>query len=163
MKRPLPSKAELERLLSYDPETGIFRWKVARGRVRPGDIAGKTNKDGYRVIKVSQEYHYAHRLAWLFVTGSWPAGEIDHRNRRRADNRFDNLRDATRAQNLLNQPGRGRSGAKGVSWKKKARKWRVRVRIEGTPREIGLFDDFELAEFVAAEARNLYHGEFACH
>src|ERR1700719_1662744 len=94
----------LRELLSYDPETGVFRWLVRkRQNVKAGDVAGSFDGCGYCKISIDRRAYKAHRLAWLYMTGEWPPAEIDHINMNRADNRFANLRLATRHQNMANQ------------------------------------------------------------
>ncbi|MCI0598747.1 MAG: HNH endonuclease [Beijerinckiaceae bacterium] len=102
----------LRKLLTYDPETGIFTWLPREGDGREvrrwnarysGKIAGCINKtDGYRYIKIDGQMYLAHRVAVLYVKGEWPRADIDHINLDRADTRFCNLRQATRAQNMAN-------------------------------------------------------------
>ena len=110
---------ELRRLLSYDPKTGDFRWRVSRGGgVRAGDLAGTLHSGGYWQIYVNNRLYLAHRLAWLYVYGKWPDKGIDHKNGIRTDNRICNLREATASQNGANKGRltRNTSGFKGVSW-----------------------------------------------
>ena len=100
----------LRSIIDYDPETGIFRWKAASASIGgmwgggyPGSIAGCQGSDGYWVISVSCHNYLAHRLAWLWVVGDFPAMAIDHIDRDRSNNRWVNLREATRSQNSLNR------------------------------------------------------------
>lgn len=97
--------ARLRELLSYDPETGIFRWsQERRRRVMAGDIAGTTShRRGYRIICLDYRKYLAHRLAWLYVYGEWPQGEIDHINGYTDNNSIGNLRLASRQQNNWNK------------------------------------------------------------
>jgi hypothetical protein len=89
-------------LLDYNPETGIFYWRIDRStKVRAGD-----RHYGYIRIKINGVPYQAHRLAWLFATGEWPKEEVDHINLVRNDNRFCNLREATHAENRVNRPPR---------------------------------------------------------
>ena len=73
-----------------------------------GQIAGGINsKSGYRMIHVmvdgkDTQFH-AYYLIWLHQKGTQPDGEIDHRNRIKSDDRIDNLRVATRRQQILNR------------------------------------------------------------
>ena len=82
----------LRQLLDYSPETGLFYWRVKRGSVAAGTEAGTWHGNGYRKIHIDGVPHLAHRLAWLYVHGEHPTGEIDHRNGNPADNRISKLR-----------------------------------------------------------------------
>jgi hypothetical protein len=126
----------LREVLDYDPETGVFTWLVRTGvRIKVGDRAG-TLSGGYRIINVDGIAYRAARLAWLHVTGNWPRNEIDHDNRRRDDDRWENLKDKTSAEQKHN---RGRhtantSGFAGVGFYKPKNKWRARVMVNGKTR-----------------------------
>lgn len=93
----------LRELLTYDPETGEFRWRYTRGCRARGQIAGTVTCLGYLTIAIDGRKYKAHRLAWLHVHGEWPYPEIDHINRIKLDNRLVNLRRATRAENNANR------------------------------------------------------------
>ena len=121
-KRPLPTRAEVLRLLSYDPDTGIFTWlpRAPKPRDSFNKVFAHTEAGtivlGYVRIAFGGMIHSAHRLAWLIMTGEWPDGEIDHKNTIKNDNRWGNLRKATHAQNTHNRAGRSRKGLpKGVA------------------------------------------------
>jgi hypothetical protein len=90
----------LKERLSYDPQTGKFLWiKPTVSNIKAGATAGGVNKGhGYHVIRLYGKLYLAHRLAWFYMTGEWPI-ELDHINRIKHDNRWDNLRKATRSQN----------------------------------------------------------------
>ena len=93
----------LRELLNYDPDTGVFTYRVTRApRFRPGDMAGHVDVHGYRVIGLDLRIYKAHRLAGLYMTGEWPKHEVDHKNLDKADNRWVNLRPATHGQNRQN-------------------------------------------------------------
>ena len=74
------TQERLKEVLDYSPTTGRFRWRVRQGNMSPGCEAGTSSCSGYRAIRVDGLQHLAHRLAWLYVHGKHPAGEIDHRN-----------------------------------------------------------------------------------
>lgn len=97
----------VRRYFEYSPDTGVFTRKIACGRATAGDVAGSRKPHGYVKIMVCRESHYAHRLAWLYVTGEWPSERLDHKNGDRADNRFSNLRLATQSQNSINRNAKG--------------------------------------------------------
>ena len=162
------TKEEAGMLLSYCPETGIFRWLVrthTTGRmIYPGDIAG-TKKDGYCVIFVYGKQYRAHQLSFLFMTGEWPPidSDIDHKNRDRFDNSWDNLRIATRTQNNMNAKIRAnnRSGFKGVSLRKDTGKWHARITVDKKRILLGDFENIEDAVKVRKEAEKKYFGSYA--
>lgn len=93
MARDTITAERLRELLHYDPETGIFTWRVARrANVEAGDVAGCIDKnEGYRRIVVDGRIYKAAHLAWLYMTGKRPAGYILRNNRNRADDRWSNL------------------------------------------------------------------------
>jgi hypothetical protein len=144
--------ARLRELLHYDPLTGIFTY-LPRGRgVMPGKQAGGLHKkSGYITIGIEGATFKAHRLAVLYMTGSMPPVHVDHENRNRSDNRYLNLRPATRSQNCANRlpafaPA---SGHKGVYWAPHAKCWRAEITrmVNGKRRKriLGYFHDPDLA------------------
>jgi hypothetical protein len=162
-------RAEAMELLDYEPETGLFRWKVKRngygGGVKPGDAAGTDNGQGYVQINVNQRIWRAHRLAWLFMTGALPPKgyEIDHINGKRSDNRWANLRQATRQQNNYNMglSKRNVSGTKGVSWIARNRKWLARLKVEGRIVHLGEFTSLSDAVAARKAGERAHHQDFA--
>ena len=97
----------LRKLLEYDPETGLFTNLIRRGpRSLEGTIAGSLMCNGYIELMLNGSHYKASRLAWLYMTGEWPKYEIDHINRIRHDNRWDNLRDVSHKDNLTNRGGK---------------------------------------------------------
>ena len=84
--------ARLRELLHYNPDDGLFRWRVAGPKRVVGAPAGSRQRIGYIVIRVDGRLHYAHRLAWLHTTGAWPAASIDHIDGDKGNNRWVNLR-----------------------------------------------------------------------
>lgn len=110
MARPELTHARLCELLHYDPDFGEFRNRVQRSsRGRVGAVVGRVDRWGHRLIRIDSVDYSAHRLAWFYMTGGWPpqGAEIDHRNRVGSDNRWHNLRIATRSQNMGNRPAGG--------------------------------------------------------
>lgn len=150
-------------LLDYNPKTGQFTWKVKRAAaVNAGDVAGTTHKKGYIIIRILNKNYKAHRLAWLFMKGEWPDGHLDHINRVRNDNRIENLRIATFAENNWNAGIRtdNTSGVKGVSQDKGSRKWRSQISINGKKVYLGTFDTEDAASAAYLSAAIEARGEF---
>lgn len=156
---------EVRRVLSYDPESGELHWKKAgrRGPVKPGAAAGTLHPSGYITVMLHGRCYKAHRLAWLLMMGVWPNGHIDHINGRCADNRWANLRLATRSQNLSNSKLRSDSttGAKGVSFNKQMQKWIAYVNHKGARYYLGTFADMASAIIARDNKARELHGEFA--
>ena len=154
----MPSADLVRSLLNYDPETGVFSWRVARGAgVKPGDIAGSITR-GYRYIHILKRAYLAHRLAFVVMTGEWPPAEVDHVNCERDDNRWLNLRAATRSDNLANSRVR-RTGLKGVSTV--GDRWRAEIRRFGVRRHLGCFATEQEAHAAYMTAASTMHKEFA--
>lgn len=157
--RPLPTQARLRELFTYDPDSGEFTRRIDAGKFRAGEIAGCIVKStGYVLIGVDGAQYYAHRLAWLYVTGEWPDPQCDHENRVRHDNRWKNLRPATIAEQRQNQGLRkdSKSGFKGVSWMAKRERWRARITVGGVTHTVGqafLTAEDAAAAYVEAKAR----------
>ena len=148
-------------LLSYDPDTGVFRWILPQATwIEVGDIAGSIHKHtGYRYIGIAGKKYKAHRLAWLYVHGVWPAKQLDHRYGIRDDNRIAELREATNAENAQNRPApsRNTSGHIGVSWHKIDKKWRAYIHVNRTQIPLGNFDSIEIAVEARAKAKAELH------
>lgn len=103
LKAP-PCLATLRATLLYDPDTGVFTRAITRGSLAAGTKAGSLNRVGYWQIGVCGRTYTAQRLAWFYVHGDWPDGDIDHINRDKLDNRIANLRVISRSENLRNRP-----------------------------------------------------------
>lgn len=162
----LPPLDKLNSLLSYDPKTGDFLWKVKPSRrIREGSIAGTLDLSGYRRISIDKTSYYAHRLAWFISTGSPPPKDIDHRNGVRSDNRIVNLRDASSPENAWNLKPRktSPSGYKGVHAHNLCRKFYGKVSKNYRQHHTKLFDTAAEACIAVKSLRQRLHGEFANH
>lgn len=156
----------LRELLDYDPETGIFTWrKTLSNRAVAGKVAGSPNGKGYIRITLDRRRYVAHRLAHLWMTGAFPVYDLDHENTIRSDNKWKNLRHATRAQNIANAKTfcTSRSGVKGVFWSGRDQNWRATICINGRNKHLGSFDDIGLAAEFRRLAADMVFGEFARH
>lgn len=149
----------LNQLLDYDPDTGVFRWKVARGRgVKAGDVAGSLRPDGYLQITLLWNRYLAHRLAWFYMKAEYPRHQIDHINRIRNDNRLTNLRTHTPQENQRNRSlsKNNKSGVNGVRWRYGKQKWCADIKINRKPIHLGYFNDLQEAARVRKEAELKY-------
>lgn len=157
-----PTQQYLKSILTYDPISGLFNWKISIGGAKKGSIAGKLDKDGYVRIGMLKKTFAAHRLAWLYQYGEWPPELIDHINGMVADNRISNLRLANFSQNGMNRKvsSNSSSGVSGVQKGRSYGEWIVRVKILGSIRYFGTYDDIELAALVSEGVREKYFGEF---
>lgn len=158
-----PTFERITELFHYDPTTGRFRRKTTVGNSpsqRKGYIAGSTNSVGYVVIYVDGKGLKAHRLAWLYCKGTWPKNHIDHLNGVKNDNRIDNLRDATRSENLQNQRlahANNCSGFIGVHWHQASHSWQAQIRANGQRHHLGVFPTPQLASAAYLKAKRELH------
>lgn len=154
---------KLKEMLGYDCDTGIFtRLKQDNGRKRfVGKPAGTKTPYGHLVIRIDGGRCMAHRLAWLYVYGVFPKGNIDHINGDPSDNRISNLRDVSQAENLKNQRMRGdnTSGVLGVCWDKSRNKWKAQINVDGKNKGLGRYDskDDAIKARMEADVKYRYH------
>lgn len=168
MPKRIHPRASIERvheLLTYDPDTGILRWRISRvGRgCVAGCEAGGVRPLGYRLITIDRAFYGAHVLAWVLMRGEWPDDEIDHIDLQRSNNIWSNLRLATRAQNARNRCGNvtSRTGFKGVFPCRNLKSWFAKIVVSGKRHYLGTFESREEAHAAYREAASLFHGEFA--
>lgn len=158
------TQERVKELIHYDPATGIFtRIKQSSGnysrRRQIGQPSDHENKN-YGMIRIDGQVHKSHRIAWLYMTGSWPSGVVDHKDGNKANNAFYNLRDCTQQQNLYNSPHpSGLNRAKGTT--EFRGKFRARIRIDGKVRELGMFNTREEAHNAYIDAMHDYYGDKA--
>lgn len=184
MPKELPSPETLRKLLRYDPETGKLFWRhrnveffkdgkysasraclVWNARHEGAEALTAVKDGGYLHGNIFRQRHRAHRVIWAMQVGEWPHLEIDHINGNPSDNRMENLRLATGAENSRNQKmlASNTSGHKNVSYIKRKGKWLARLNIGGGKIWQREFADKQDAAQAAAEARVRFHGEFARH
>ena len=173
-------------LLNYDPETGMFRWKPRTPAMFGGGNGGHSPEHRCKcwnsryagamagtvstalrqnvvhlTVRIEGRNYYAHRLAWLYVHGEWPDGDIDHINGDGLDNRIANLRVATRSQNCANVGRRAHntSGVKGIY--QHGMRWRASIRVKGKSKHLGCFGTPADAQAAYMAAAREHFGEFA--
>jgi hypothetical protein len=173
MRKPVVahvSAEQLREMLDYNPSTGGFRWRYRFDKDAPwnGRLAGKPAGHvcktlGYVLLSVDGRLCRAHRLAWLYMTGEWPSEEIDHINGDGLDNRFANLRVASRSQQTMNTRAHrdSASGLKGAYWDKRTSTWLAQIKHEGKQHYLGKYQTAEEAHAAYCEAARRLHGEFA--
>ena len=154
--------------LGYDPDTGVLSWKllppgvIYQNNTRAGKPVNTVNRYGYITVRICGHVYSAHRIIWVIMTGVWPSAEIDHISGKRSDNRWLNLREATRIENCRNA-GIGinnTSGHKGVCWQVRHKKWRAVIMVNRRSKFLGYFNDVEAASRAYQEAAAELFGEF---
>lgn len=153
------SQERLRELLHYDPLTGIFVWRQTyHSKAKEGDVAGSWSGTYFR-INIGGISYYLHVLAWFYVYGVWRL--VDHKDRDTSNNTLDNLREATKQQNLWNQGVRCTNllGVKGVQ--KRGRRFRAYITVDYQTLHIGTYDTLEEAIYARTSAAKRHLGEFA--
>jgi hypothetical protein len=161
--KPYPTQDRLKELFEYKDGLLIRKTKPSI-RSFVGQIVGFSDSEGYLRVSVDKRQYLLHRLVYLFHHAHVPEF-LDHVDGNRTNNKIENLRPATKYQNILNSKFRSdnTSGVKGVCWNTRKRKWFARIYIEKKSMCLGYYDDLELADLVVQEARVLFHKEFANH
>jgi hypothetical protein len=156
--------SELYRLYDYNPETGVFTRLFPDGRNNNKKPVGSFDKDGYVKIGINKKTYQAHRLAWFYVHGTWPKDQIDHINGDKQDNRIDNLRVVTGAENSRNQPSRcvGKCHVPGVLWLKRDQVWIAQIKVNKKMIHLGRFKDVDDA-IAARQSANKKYGYHPNH
>lgn len=151
------TQSDVQAILGY--KDGNLYWKNTDRK-----ISCYQDARGYMRIGIDGKRYLQHRIIYLLFHGHLPP-VVDHIDGNPTNNRIENLRAATNAENLQNMKlsPSNTSGGKNVSWDRKAKKWLVMLKVNGAKKYLGLFKDFELADLVASEARNKFHGQFARH
>jgi hypothetical protein len=162
----------VQKILKYHKTTGNFFWKKRTDTERinwwnsrfAGTKTGTFNRStGYIIIYINRTRCPAHYLAWLLIKKTWPYHQIDHKNGKRTDNRFSNLREATTSQNSMNRKKytNNTSGYKGVSWHKKAKKWCAQITGYAKDKHIGFFNTPEAAYRAYLQEAKKRFGKFS--
>lgn len=161
------TKDFLDSLFNYEQDTGNLVWKVSRGSAAKGSIAGSTlNSKGYVQVLINRKSYKAHRLIWIIMTGNPPINHIDHIDHNRANNKWSNLREVTRGENMKNltKKSHNTSGFTGVTYSNRYSKWAASIFVNGKRYHLGYFIDKNDAIKARHEANIKYgfhinHGE----
>jgi hypothetical protein len=163
------TQAMVREMFDYREDGNFIRKTQVGTRGAIGTVAGCKQRAGdvnnrYSVVGINGVNLCLHKLIFMWHNGYMPK-VLDHINGNSKDNRIENLRVATHSQNMHNQGIRknNTSGAKGVSYNKTSNKWYTYISLLGKRIGLGYHDDFEFADLVATEARDLYHGQYARH
>lgn len=158
------TQARLREVLNYDPVKGLFCW-IARPsiRIKVGAEAGWLHSNGYVIITLDGKDYRAHRLAVFYMTGEWPPHDVDHIDRVRTNNKWENLRLATRTQNNGNSARRknNTSGFTGVVWHAQSKKWHAQIKRNYKNISLGMYETKEAASAAYQAAAVEFYGEFA--
>ena len=145
----------------FDYKEGNLVWKCKNTK---GKIAGSLKPHGYTIVEIDGKPIMAHWIVWIMHNGLFD-GQIDHIDGNRSNNKIENLRVVTQAQNQWNRKisSNNTVGVKGVRLRKDSKKYEVRIAVCGKRIVLGSYKDLELAELVSIEARKKYHGVYAKH
>ena len=162
MTKEIITQDYVKQLFEY--RDGELFWKVSVGKAKVGKKAGSLKLNGYFNTGINGKVYRNHRLVFLMHHGYLPKC-VDHIDGNCLNNKIENLREATHSQNSQNGKFRtnNTSSAKGVFWSKKFNKWVIQISINNKHKYFGMYKDLELADLVAQEARDKYHGAFANH
>jgi hypothetical protein len=163
MSKSLPPQDHLLRLFSYDPQTGELHWRVSRAGLPVGNMGGYVNPKGYWIVSIDGRQYLAHRIIWKLMTGCEPKAFIDHKDGDKENNRWRNLREATKADNSQNckKYDTNTSSVKGVTWERRLQKWKAVINANNNRHYIGLFENFSDAAHARELAAEQLHGAFA--
>jgi hypothetical protein len=150
----------VKKLFYYDAESGMLLWRNGNGRnVKPWQQAKALNGNGYFTVKIQGNNYPVHRIIWLYVYGSFPSQDIDHKNRIRNDNRLCNLRSVSRTDNCQNIsiPNHNKSGHIGVSWIKSHNSWTVFVKVNKKNKWLGYYKNLDDAVVARKAGESQYY------
>ncbi len=157
MAGPNLTAERLRELFNYFPDTGLFIRRIRRSHEAAGKIAGGFDH-GYIKIAVDGAPYFAHRMAWLYMTGSWPIKHIDHIDGNRSNNRWNNLRDVSQSENLENRKGptiQNKVGLLGVT--RRGNRYVATLRIDGVQTYLGTYPTPETAHVAYLTAKREHH------
>jgi len=139
------TQKELKEILEYNPKTGIFTCRIpTSNKYRVGDILGTSDIKGYAIISIYNKKYRAHRLAFLYMKGYFPENDVDHKDRVKWNNKWNNLRESSRQCNMRNKSVQinNKSGISGVYFNKREQRWISRINVSGKSIFIGGYKNF---------------------
>lgn len=148
-------------------KNGKLIWLKKPSKTSPAKIGGQVGtlmKDGYLRTQIQGKFYAIHRLIYLLHYGEMPKF-IDHIDCNRTNNKIENLRIVSLQQNGYNRKinKNNKSGVKGVSWSKSAKKWVAQLKINGCQTYLGCYENLNDAKEVVEEVRSKEHGIYARH
>jgi hypothetical protein len=162
------TREQILSVLDYYPDSGFFVWRVSRGKVRAGVVAGTIQTGGggrskdykYLALKLFGKQYAAHRIAYYLMTGAWPSKDvqIDHKDGSTFNNAWSNLEAKTHTENQWNRTVQrnNRLGLRGV--RPDGQRFRASIQAHGKRVHLGCFETPEEAAAAYAQARKIYHG-----
>lgn len=163
MSKPVATQKRLKELVRYDPDTGHITWAVRRGPRAAGSAWGCRDGAGYVLGMIDRRFHRGHQIAFIYMTGGLPEGDIDHINGNKGDNRWSNLRACSRSENLSNQHALrsdNTSGYRGVCSTPDG-KWFAQIQSSGKWQYLGTYSTKLEAALAYDRAAQEMRGEFA--
>lgn len=159
------TQAKLQELVTYEPDTGLFYWRQWKSGRRMDKPLGSKTGAGYLVTTIDYKQYSLHRLAFLYMEGKFPEGQVDHIDNNKLKNKWSNLRHATMFENAQNKllSTSNTSGFKGVCWDECNNRWKASINYQGKPKHIGMFRNKEDAIEAVRAFRTEVHSEFANH
>lgn len=152
--------ARLLEVVRFIPEQGVLVWRKARKKCRPGSVIGTPHKNGATQATIDGKRYLVHRLIWFYVHGTWPPFDIDHRLGTAAGNKLDNLREATRSENMQNlrcATRRSKSRVLGVWWSPDRRKWCAQITVNKQRHDLGRYKTRKEAKAAYLKAKAALH------
>jgi len=146
----LLTQRELKELIHYDPETGKF--------LKQGKPAGRFDKHRYLRITIKGKWHYAYRLAWLYMTGSFPKQKVTNRHGDPSNTQWENLIEVTRACKKINCKYKkyNAENQAGVYWNEQKQKWKAFIIVHNFNKDLGLYSSYINAKLARQHAEEEY-------
>ena len=153
------TQERIHHLFTYDKEKGVLVRNCTTGRALAGTSSFAKDRDGYHIVGIDGKLYRTHRVIWFYIYGKFPDGYLDHINRNRTDNKIENLRQVSKAQNRENidVAVNSKSGVKGVWLHKQTKKWCASIGYKGKNIHLGSFKSIEEAYAAYKTAASIYH------